>query len=253
MITKNDLKSLVGEFAPAIARDQRTRTSIRVGAIGHRNIDDAVRKKLVVTVKEVLNLVRQSAEKALRQPHVRELFADGLDFVVISPLAEGADRLIAQAALAQKYRLGAILPFNVADYEATFDPEDRAKSVTEFRTLLDAAAPPDGYGIFAFDGDATAGPQRDAAFMDCARTVIGWSDILIAILSEDKVRSRTGRSVQEAIDAGVPVILIDPKQPDSFTLRLCADGRKTSSSAHAQRVREFIVSLLTHRQSTSTK
>jgi hypothetical protein len=253
MTAESDLKSLVGELAPVIARDPRQRATIRVGAIGHRNIDDAAREKTVITMNEVLSLIRQSAENALKLPYIREQFADGLDLVVVSPLAEGADRLIAQAGIDLKYRLGAILPFNVTDYEATFDLEDRAKSVAEFRALLDTAAPPNGYGILVLDGDAAAGQQRDIAFMNCAMAVIRWSDILIAILSEDKVSSRTGRSVQEAIGAGVPVILIDPKQPASFILRLYSKGKMASSSAHAQRIGEFVVSLLTHRQSTSTK
>ena len=252
-MTKDNLKCLLGEFASEIERDADLRATIRVGAIGHRYIDSAVRDKTIATAREILSLIRQSTEQAFKQPHINERFAGGLDLVVVSPLAEGADRLIAQAGIALKFRLGAILPFNVADYEATFGLRDRVNSVTEFRTLLDAAAPPDGYGILALDGDATAGPQRDTAFMDCARAVISRSDILVAILSKDKVNSQTGRSVQEAIDVGVPVILIDPIQPASFTLRLCADEKKASLPTHAQRVSEFVVSLLTHRQSPSTK
>ena len=246
-VTKNDLKSLLGEFALVPERDAEPRATIRVGAIGHRNIDGGVHEQIVITVKEVLGLIRQSAELAMKQPLIRERFVNGVDLVVVSPLAEGADRLIAQAGLDLNYRLGAILPFRVTDYEATFNLGDRAKSVTDFRALLDAAAPPDGYGIFALDGDATADPQRDVAFMDCARAVISWSDILVAVLSDDKANSQTGRSVQEAMHAGVPIILIDPKQPESFTLRLCTDGKITSSPAHVQRLREYVVSLVTQR------
>jgi hypothetical protein len=242
MTTEIDLQSLVEELAPAIARDPRPRATIRVGAIGHRNIDGASREKIVGTVKEILSLIRQSAQRALKQTYVREQFADGLDLVVVSPLAEGADRLIARAGLEQKYLLGAILPFNLTDYESTFDLGDRVKAIADFRALLDAAAAPEGYGALVLDGDATAGPPRDAAFLNCAGAVTRWSDILIAILSEDRMDSQTGRSVQEAIAMGVPVVLIDPQRPADFTLRL--QGDSTSSPEPARRLDEFIVSML---------
>jgi hypothetical protein len=41
MMTQSDFKSLVAEIAPMIAGDPRPRATIRVGAIGHRNIDGA--------------------------------------------------------------------------------------------------------------------------------------------------------------------------------------------------------------------
>jgi hypothetical protein len=243
MITESDFISLVGDLAPKIADDPRPRATIRVGAIGHRNIDGALHQQMIATVNEVLSLIRQSAHDALKQTCIREQFAAGLDLVVVSPLAEGADRLIARAGLEQKYLLGAILPFAVPDYEVTFDLGDRAKAIADFRALLEAAALPNGYGVLVLDGDATAGPPRDAAYLDCAKAVSRWSDILLAILSEDRMSSQTGHSVQEAVDMGVPVVLIDPQRPESFTLRFHAEG--PSSPEPAQRLGEFIVSMLT--------
>jgi len=242
LIAESDFKSLVEKIAPTIARDPRPRATIRVGAIGHRNIDGAVREKIVITVKDILSLIRRSAEGALKQPHVREQFADGLDLVVVSPLAEGADRLIAHAGLEQNYLLGAILPFAVPDYEATFDLGDRLKAIADFRALLEAAALPEGYGILVLDADATAGSPRDTAFMNCAGAVTRWCDVLIAILSEDRADSQTSRSVQEAVDMGVPVVLVDPQRPAGFTLRLQAEG--PSSSEPAQHLGAFVVSML---------
>jgi hypothetical protein len=244
MITETDLRLLVEKIAPIIAGNPRPRATIRVGAIGHRNIDGAVREKIDSTVNKVLNLIRKAAEDALKLASIREQFADGLDLVVVSPLAEGADRLIAQAGLEKGYRLGAILPFAIPDYEATFNLGNHAKAVADFRALLAKAALPEGYGVLVLDGDATAGPQRDAAFLNCAKAVTHWSDILIAILSEDRAISQTGYSVQEAVEMGVPVVLIDPKRPESFTLRLHAEGYDPSSSEPAQRLSEFIASML---------
>ena len=205
---------------------------------------------MVITVKQVLHLIRQSAAEAMMRSDIFERFPDGIDFVVVSPLAEGTDRLVAQAGIDLKYRLGAILPFCAADYEATFDLGDRA--VAEFRALLDAAAPPAGYGVLVLDGQAGSHQQRDAAFMNCARAVARWSDILIAILSEDRTTSQTGLSVHDAMQAGVPVILIDPKQSKNFTVRHCADGKEIPSPDRDQRIGELVSSLLMHRRTAPT-
>jgi hypothetical protein len=244
VITRGDFQHLVERIAPAIARDPRPRATIRIGAIGHRNIESDVREKIVRTVKEILNLVRQASQEALTQENIKEQFVEGLDLVVVSPLAEGADRLIAQAGLDQNFRLGAILPFEVRDYEATFDLGDRDAAIGVFHKLLGAAALPDGHGILVLDGDSTEGEQRDASFMRCANTVTRRSDMLIAILSESRWNSQTGKSVRRAIDMGVPVIFIDPMLPESFDLHTDAETTGQSSPDRAQRVRELVVSLL---------
>ena len=240
MMSESDCKSLAEKIAPAAACDVRPCATIRIGAIGHRNIDDT-NGKIAGTVKTVLSLVRRSAEEALKQPDVRERWPD---LVIVSPLAEGADRLIARAGIELNCRLGAILPFDIPDYEATFDPVDRSKAIADFRALLDTAAPPHGYGVLVLDGDAAAGPPRDAAFANCARAVTRRSDILIAILAKDRTDSRTGCSVREAVDIGVPVVVIDPRQPAGFSLRHRSDGIERSSSGPARRLDEFIVSML---------
>ena len=105
MMSESDCKSLAEKIAPAAACDVRPCATIRIGAIGHRNIDDT-NGKIAGTVKTVLRLVRRSAEEALKQPDVRERFADAPDLVIVSPLAEGADRLIAQAGIELNCRLG---------------------------------------------------------------------------------------------------------------------------------------------------
>jgi len=242
--TIDELKHLIAQRALATARDPRPRAIIRVGAIGHRNITDDVCDKITHTVREILNQIRQSAEEALKKTEISEQFTEGLELVVISPLAEGADRLIAHAGIDLNYRLGAILPFDILDYEATFDLGNKDTAVDDFHTLLDAAKLPDGHGIIILDGDTTEGKPRDAAFMRCANTVTRWSDILIAILSEDRWNSQTGQSVRGAIDMGVPVIVIDPKESGYFTLHINAEVTGPSSCEQGERLGQLVVSLL---------
>ncbi len=241
---KSDFRSLVEERALHLARDPRPRATIRVGAIGHRKIDETARRTMTGTVQKVLKAIQSAAEGALQQRPTSEQFIGGLDLVVVSPLAEGADRLIAHAGLAQNYQLGAVLPFAVPDYEATFDLGDRVEATADFRALLAAAALPKGYGVLVLDGDTTGGPPRNAAFLDCAKAVSRWSDIMIAILAEGRESSQTGCSVRDAVNMGVPVVVIDPQRPDVFTLRTIDVDRGSSSADPAGRLAEFVVSML---------
>ena len=60
----------------------------------------------------------------------------GRHFEVLSPLADGADRLAAEVALSQGMRLLVPMPMNQAEYERDFANGD---SLNEFRRLLVAA------------------------------------------------------------------------------------------------------------------
>lgn len=58
------------------------------------------------------------------------------DIIVLSALAEGADRIVARAAIAAGCRLGVFLPFPADEYERDFETPD---SKREFRDLLAVA------------------------------------------------------------------------------------------------------------------
>ena len=217
MLSRNELQALIRERAPAIAREPRVRPTIRVGAIGHRHIAADGQAPTVAAVKTVMAAIRQAAEDALQEHRARADFHGDLDLVLLSPLAEGADRLAAEAARRQGWRLGAILPFAVADYEASFDLGDRGEAIAAFRALLSACELPVGHGVFVLDGSA-APDQRDAAFLRCAKTLARWSDILIAVCEEERQNSQSWYSARQAIDDGAPVVVIDPARPEDYTL-----------------------------------
>jgi len=99
-------------------------------------------------------------------------------FVLLSPLAEGADRLVARVALARGARLVAPLPLPVAEYERDF-PE----SLDEFRELL-ARADHFELPAGAADGDAVrdpAGPSRKRAYARCGAYIAQHCHVLIAL------------------------------------------------------------------------
>ncbi len=99
---------------------------VRVGVTGHRTL--ASEQLIRESVKSVLGKL----DKMLRNtPHT---------FIAVSPLAEGADRLVAKEILAwqvfgdvDKPSLEAVLPLPEADYLQDFETQE---SRDEFRELL---------------------------------------------------------------------------------------------------------------------
>lgn len=219
--SKAELDRVLAARAPEIADDPRVAPAIRIGGIGHRKIGQPTDQKIVATVGRLLQQIRSAGDEALRHPRALLEFTGSLGIFVIAPLAEGADRLIAQAALANGCQLGAVLPFAIADYEATFDlTSNGSHGQHEFRDLLARAALPEGYGILVLDGPCEDENAKLQSYRDGARAVTRWSDILVAVLRADRANSETGLSVRDAVERGMPVILIDPQTPDQFSLSI---------------------------------
>jgi hypothetical protein len=102
------------------------RRALRVGVTGHREIPAEELPALTAAVADVLRRIRAALDA------VRE--APGLDLeappraVLVSPLAAGADQLVAEEALAQGYELAVPLPYEKDAY------------VRELSAIDDAAA-----------------------------------------------------------------------------------------------------------------
>ena len=216
--------------------------------MGHRNISAEAAARAGATVERELTLIRRAAESALAEPEIAERFAGALSLAVLAPLAEGADQIIAAAAERSGCALGAILPFDQADYEGTFDFPDADASRTRLRHFLDAASGPGGYGVLVLDGDPSPA-QRDEAFMVGARHITHWTEILVALLADDRHDSQTGQSVHEAIATGMPVLSIDPQKG---TVRLFIDGVPVDDDARESRlaaaVRKFFMPAEAHEE-----
>lgn len=98
----------------------RARIPIVIGVTGHRDVVDSAECDLAKQITQVLH------DLAERYPHS--------ELILLSALAEGADRLAAQAALASpRVSLVVPLPMRQGDYEREFSSAD---SVAEFRKLL---------------------------------------------------------------------------------------------------------------------
>ena len=120
--------------------------------------------------------------------------------VAVSALAEGADRLFAEAALTLGYELHALLPFESADYEVTFaDPGTTAT----YRALRARAAT-----VRELPG---ALADSKAAYEAVGRATVDACDVLIAVWDGKPAAGRGGTPeiIDYALAGDRPVIWVD--------------------------------------------
>jgi hypothetical protein len=167
----------------AMKKTQNTRKGLLplvVGVTGHRDL----------AADEIPNIVQQVRALFVtleeRYPHT--------PIVVLSSLAEGADRLVARTALDCGAELYVILPMQVASYEEDFAS---AQSLDEFRDLMRRS-----YGA----GVARApGSERDLQYAAAGAFVVSHSQVLIALWDgdENEMLGGTSQIVRFALQ-GVP-------------------------------------------------
>src|SRR6266851_6471536 len=108
---------------------------IRIGVTGHRKLDDPVAMQAMVKKAidaEVEKLFPKESRRKIES--VRRAGTTAISFRVLSPLAEGADRVVALAVLSDPdARLDVVLPLALEDYIADFATEESRK---EFGELL---------------------------------------------------------------------------------------------------------------------
>lgn len=145
------------------------------------------------------------------------------DFVVISSLAEGADRLVAAAGLKAGFALEAVLPFSRAEYSRDFaTPQSR----TAYEELLKRAA-----AVLELDGRREESPR---AYEAAGLIMLANADLLITIW-DGKAASGVGGTaeiISRAVAQRIPVIWIEPTKPNA--LRLSWPGGDETPAAHAQ-------------------
>jgi hypothetical protein len=231
---------------PAAAHPVRFPLAFRVGVTGTRDLDVGSLPAVRTAVADVLGTIRQECAAIAAEPwangvHAVEAGVVRSRLTLLSPLAEGADRLVAAEALQSGYDLSVALPFEQAEYERDF-PD----SVAEFRSLLDRA---EGH-VLALDGGR--GKDEWRSYEAVGRLVVRNCDALIAIW-DDKVpakgRGGTEDTIRFALRVGLPVWWIDAsgkRSPvlieDDLADRRHRGGLSTDSDA---RLRRYIKTQLT--------
>jgi hypothetical protein len=167
---------------------------IRVGVTGHRRFDDpaAAVERIRRALRRLLALAGDAAS------------GTGVRLEVLSPVAEGADRLVAQEVLALPgSTLVAALPFAKDDYETDFAT---GESRAAFEQLLAAARVVEVM---------PAAASREAGYEQVGRWVVDHSDALVALWDGDPPRGQGGTAdiVAYAADRGVPLLWVRVRRP----------------------------------------
>lgn len=172
--------------------------ALAVGMTGHRSdalgdgADAAIRSRLETILAQVA-----AAAEAVRARHAACFDPGPSQLRLVSPLADGADQIAAEAALAAGFTLQAVLPFAREDYLADFTAP---AALAGFETLVARAT-----CVLELPGDR-ARPLE--AYIMAGRATVAHSDILIAVWDGVPARGRggTGEVVEHARRRGTPVI-----------------------------------------------
>jgi hypothetical protein len=186
---------------------------IRIGVTGHRKLNDPA--AMQVLVKKAIDAeVEKLLPKDSRQniERVRRVGTTAVSFRVLSPLAEGADRMVARAVLDYPgARLDVVLPLTVEDYLEDFNTEE---SKTEFRDLLARCRRPVPLRTRRIcddcrDPGGQAELRRDA-YDRAGRYVVDHCDVLIAVWDGQPARGRGGTAevVKYAQERKRPIIRV---------------------------------------------
>jgi hypothetical protein len=228
--------------------------ALRVGVTGSRHLRTEQLAGLEKQAGEVLALVQREVQSLAHDKMVAPFYAhDGgaapvPTFRIVSPLATGADRLVAKAAKHLGYELFVPMPFNQKEYEKDFDgrgpgnpepdPKAAAKDLKQFLEVLDLKS-----GQIELDGEHDPNPETkidsvaNYAYEFAGRFMVRHCDLLIAIWDGKPGHGRGGTAevIRYATVVGVPVWWVhatDPKSEPVF-LRDLQDLRDSTPSPAA--------------------
>ena len=198
--------------------------ALRIGVTGHR-----------------LDRLTPADLAALRRP-VRDLFAllrrtkSDPPPVVVSALAEGADRLAAQEAIRAGFALRCPLPFERDEYARDFANAD---SLADYRALLQQATVVEELG-----GSRETPEAERAAYAAVGTRVLDGADILLAIWDGQAARGDggTGDIVRAALQRRVPTVWIAAAPP--YRARLLTNATATGTGESLDRLPSLLASLL---------
>jgi hypothetical protein len=181
-----------------------------VGITGHRPpvMDSPTAQRVRPRLDLALAMLTEAAQ-AVRAAH-SAFFADAAPVLrMVTPLAEGADQLATEIALAQGYGIQAILPLPPDEYRQDFVDEDARNAFDQLlgraSCVLELPRPAEG---------------RNAAYALAGRATLAHSDVLIAVWNGEPARGRggTGEVVASALRRGMPVIHIPIDQHSATTI-----------------------------------
>jgi hypothetical protein len=176
--------------------------SLRIGVSGHRvppKLPEESEAPLRAHIDRILAAIAAAARKA----------KPATELVIVSSLAEGSDRIVAEAGFAAGFALQVVLPFARAEYERDFETQ---MSRREFAELLARAG-----DVLELDG---AADQRPRAYEAAGLFMLANIDVLIAIWDGEVAAGigGTAQIVEQAIADRIAVIWIEPTHPNAIQI-----------------------------------
>jgi len=195
---------------------------IRLGVTGHRSLKD----------KDILSeRITEILKNDLLDEKSKELVSSfasttPLSFSILTPLAEGADRLVAETVLAfnKTSSIEVVLPMTLNDYKKTFsDPDNpqfdelrsKAREVIALRNYDFTSDPKIVYSNSPDDIESKIERARKEAYERVGHYVVNHVDILIALWDGNKSAKQGGTSetVSYANSKGLPLIILSTEAP----------------------------------------
>ncbi len=206
------------------------RVRIRIGITGHRGppkLPDESVASIRAAIDRVLAVIVEEGRKAqiVYNACTPAQEAATPEFVIISSLAEGADRLVADAGIAAGFTLEAILPFHRKEYARDFKAEE---SQATYEGLMQRAS-----AVFELDGDAT---DRSRAYETAGLIMLANIDLLIAIWDGNAAAGvgGTAQIIGRAVSGGIPIVWVEPANPAAIRLSWSPTGDVASADAYAR-------------------
>lgn len=184
----------------------------RLAVTGHRaeRINPGVEALLAVAVDTFFSYVEQEIDAIREVANNSRNKPAELALVVVSALAEGADRIVARVGLRRGWKLQAVLPFARNEYEQDFATSESRR---EFYALLSAA-----HTVSELtrprDANAVAG------YVAVGKELVNNADLLVAIWDGEPARGPGGTAhvVDDALQHKVPVVWMVPETEISICM-----------------------------------
>ena len=205
----------------------KPRLCLRVGVTGHRpgeKFPIPATGVVETTVGDMLDRIKSAVESASAK--YTEYFdgeASLYELVIVSSLAEGADRIVAQVGLDRGFLLDVVLPFQRDEYANDFK-----ESKAVYFDLLKRAR-----SVFEIEGKRT---NEARAYEAAGLIMVGNVNLLIAVWDGKEPAGIGGTAliVEKAIGAHVPVVMIEPVNAKQASLLWTADHPLAPSSTRIE-------------------
>jgi|ERR1035438_2792770 hypothetical protein len=186
---------------------------IRIGVTGQRKLENPTAVEALVKRAidaEVEKLFPEESRRKIKR--VRQAGTAAISFRVLSPLAEGADRVVARAVLDYPdAHLGVVLPLALEDYLEDFASEESRK---EFEELLGRCDKPVFLRTRRIQDECsdpkTMAELRCDSYAHAGQYIVDHCDVLIAVWDGAPSRGRGGTAeiVQYALEKNRPILRV---------------------------------------------